>query len=122
MTATATLDGRQGPLAEPADVDAPDDSQTPPVPAMARPGWCSVHPGLQLVTPRRLGLRMDPRRQAVACPSPEHGPYDRDRCIYCGRALFMVGASLGMQGLRRLFETSTCRNYYWRWRRRQVTP
>lgn len=99
---------------------APDSTPTRPavpVPAEARPGYCSDHPTTRLVAPRRLA-GWDTRRQAIACPSADHDPYTRDRCMYCGRALFQPGQGATSNNLRRLFDTATCRNYLFRRRAR----
>jgi len=55
------------------------------------PGYCSEHPNHRLVTHRRAGVTWwyrTPRTDlAVVCPSRDHSPYDRERCLWCGLSL-----------------------------------
>ncbi len=123
---SATLDGRQPAVADPAipgGADGREDPRAgrpvPPTPRAADPGRCSDHPGILLVRPSRLHV-WDGRRQRVLCTSLEHDAYDCERCVYCGGPLWTDGRAPDSQGLRRSFCSETCRNYLWRWRRRSL--
>jgi len=123
--ADATLARGHVPPAEPAIPEGPDGREDPragrplpPVPGAADPGHCSDHPGLLLLYPSRLNA-FDARRQMLVCPSLDHSPYDRERCVYCGGALWTDGQAPWGQRARRTYCSSTCRNYLWRWRRRK---
>lgn len=89
----------------------------------ARPGWCAEHPGEELVTPKRAGLRHDWRDLATICPSTDHDPYTRDRCRYCGGPLYRnvpkSGYSYGPSS-RRAVCSELCRNYLYRWNAREA--
>jgi hypothetical protein len=113
------------PAGAPADSEGPEAQVTPvsqrvvpPSPALSRGGYCSEHPGEALRKPRALGMQWDSRPLPVVCPSPEHDPYTRDRCRWCGGPLFGEGGLPVFQSARRAFCSNTCRNYFWRARQR----
>jgi hypothetical protein len=96
-----------------------------PAPAVAagyRPGHCSAHPDHRLVVPSQAGHKWDPRKVAVLCTHPDHGPYDADRCRWCGGPL--ADPALAWvpyaQGNRRQYCADLCRVYAMRARRRMA--
>lgn len=60
-------------------------------PAAHVPGYCRDHPNVRLVTHRRAGVRWWyslPRADPpTVCTSPDHDPYTRERCGWCGLSL-----------------------------------
>lgn len=107
----------EGPLAATAPRGKPRWTQQPPVPAEGRPGYCSDHPNVPLVTPRQAGRRWDRSPHATVCLEG-HPPDLRDRCMYCGGPVYYAGERPAHWGGRpRRYCSRTCRSYHWRWRR-----